>query len=288
MEQLKKKAVWVARGDTAANGKRPIGKYAAWKENPVMDMYEVASSYDHFLAMGVGIILEPPLVAIDLDKVLVPDSEGYAIAHTIVEEAHSWTEASQSRTGLHILGYYHGEHRGQISQPDSFKDEHGYRIEIFCNRHHLAYTGLKLKWLPDTVNDITLLIDKLWSIVEATGGEATVQSSEKPKLMKVIDGADFTVRDVVSVKNGSQACPWCGAKTGHNFDYNEDKDLWVCHHGGRSGGNAWMALAVDAGIISCKEAKKGALRGLRWVEVMEVAKKRGFIAKRSRPKLEEA
>lgn len=70
--------------------------------------------------------------------------------------------------------------------------------------------------------------------------------------------------------------PGHGSTTGTNYGYNPSKDVWHCHRDD-SGGDALLALAVDAGILRCDEARPGALEdATRMGQVKEEARRRGF------------
>lgn len=72
------------------------------------------------------------------------------------------------------------------------------------------------------------------------------------------------------------AHPVHGSTTGTNLGYNVQKDVWHCYRCG-SGGDALLALAVDAGIINCEDAHSGALEDPKLMKaVKEVARNRGF------------
>jgi len=69
--------------------------------------------------------------------------------------------------------------------------------------------------------------------------------------------------------------PIHGSQTGQNFCVNTDKGVWHCFRC-NSGGGGLMWIAVKNGIIQCHEAQKGVLRGAKFLEALEFAKKEGF------------
>ena len=69
--------------------------------------------------------------------------------------------------------------------------------------------------------------------------------------------------------------PVHGSQTGQNFCVNTDKNVWHCFRC-NSGGGGLMWIAVKNGIIQCHEAQKGVLRGAKFLEALELAKKAGF------------
>ena len=64
---------------------------AAWKKHPEL--------YD-----GIGIMIAPPLVGIDLDHVISKEGELAPVAQDILGMVDTYTEKSPSGAGLHLLG----------------------------------------------------------------------------------------------------------------------------------------------------------------------------------------
>ncbi len=95
----------------------------------------------------------------------------------------------------------------------------------------------------------------------------------EPKAFKIIDvwGDGFK-------KVGSQLCgehPVHGSRTGSNLVIDPANNRWYCFRC-QSGGGPYKALAVDAGIIDCKDAGKGCLRGSTFVEMVKKALERNL------------
>lgn len=70
--------------------------------------------------------------------------------------------------------------------------------------------------------------------------------------------------------------PLHGSDTGHNLVINTSKNVWKCWRC-NSGGGAALALAVKYGIIDCSEARRGALRGEKYIELLDKAYKDKLI-----------
>jgi hypothetical protein len=86
----------------------------------------------------------------------------------------------------------------------------------------------------------------------------------------------------VTARSGDQfLCehPVHGSTTGHNLIINPEKNVWQCRRC-MSGGGPALAIAVRYGIIRCDEARSGALRGFKYIEVLEKARSLGFIRDR--------
>ncbi len=106
----------------------------------------------------------------------------------------------------------------------------------------------------------------------------------------------------VKERTGSEVIgshPKHGSTTGKNFSVNTDKNCWHCFRcgppqknknkrvGGGGGPLEW--LAVEAGLISCKDAKPGCLDDKAlFKKVLQIARDKGFaIPEQERPKAEE-
>jgi hypothetical protein len=88
--------------------------------------------------------------------------------------------------------------------------------------------------------------------------------------------------------------PIHGSTTGKNFSVNTAKNCWHCFRCGppgehRGGGGPLEWLAVEAGLISCKDAKPGCLDDkVTFKKILQIAKDRGFsIPDQERPKSDE-
>lgn len=67
--------------------------------------------------------------------------------------------------------------------------------------------------------------------------------------------------------------PVHGSTTGSNLEVNTNSNLWYClRHG--TGGSVLEWIAVSEGIISCQDAKPGAIRGMTFWEVIAAAHNR--------------
>jgi len=83
---------------------------------------------------GVGFVLteDDPYVIIDLDHVIDPDTgEIQPWAQTIIDRMHSYTEVSQSGTGIHIIV--------RAKKPGG-KCKHG-NVEIYDHKRYFGLTG---------------------------------------------------------------------------------------------------------------------------------------------------
>lgn len=81
-----------------------------------------------------------------------------------------------------------------------------------------------------------------------------------------------------SGKNGLEifgAHPLHGSGTRKNFHINIDKNIWYCHRC-RAGGGPLEWLAVKEGIIDCSDAGPGCLKGKKYRQTINAARKLGY------------
>ena len=111
---------------------------------------------------------------------------------------------------------------------------------------------------------------------------ATDDPFEGVSILDVIDTSGFK-------ESGGQLFgghPVHGSDTGHNLVVNPAKNSWWCGRHDTGGGPA-LWLAVEAEIIDCSEATAGSLRGEKYLQVLDYARKRGIIPDDG-PRTEEA
>ena len=111
----------------------------------------------------------------------------------------------------------------------------------------------------------------------------TVQHVSRNSIVRDDPLSMVDVRDIWSAKETARSgdqilCehPVHGSTTGHNLIINPEKNVWQCRRC-MSGGGPALAIAVRYGIIRCDEARAGALRGVKYIEVLEKAEEHGFI-----------
>ncbi|HLJ46716.1 MAG TPA: DUF927 domain-containing protein [Bryobacteraceae bacterium] len=100
------------------------------------------SSYD-----GLGFAINKPYVFVDLDHCVADDGEIEQWADEIVSTLNSYTEASPSGTGLHILC------TSQSDLPPTGRKKG--RIEIYSGQRYFTVTGNHIPGTPDTIEDRT-------------------------------------------------------------------------------------------------------------------------------------
>ena len=144
----------------------------------------------------------------------------------------------------------------------------------------------------EIINDVEIKIVSIWDLIDAF--EPYIGKKDRTwripengtkgmqKDYSTIEHLDLNVEDLVNLHSlcmhGEEyrgPHPLHGSDSGHNFSINSSKNVWYCFRH-NSGGGALELLAVQEGIISCSEAGKGALRGDKFRQVLNVLEKRGF------------
>lgn len=107
--------------------------------------------------------------------------------------------------------------------------------------------------------------------------------NEETEVQNQLDNYSFQLSKIVDLskltKNGYEyqgSHPVHDSTTEKNFCVNIKDNTWHCFRH-NSGGGALQFLAVKEGIIKCEQAKKGALRGKKFREVLALAASQGLI-----------
>lgn len=114
------------------------------------------------------------------------------------------------------------------------------------------------------------------------GARLSMSQRKRSDCSTTIEPNAFEITDVWGTrfkKSGGQLCgehPIHGSKTGTNLVIDPAKNQWYCFRC-QAGGGPYEALAVDTGIIDCKDAGKGCLRGDKWTETCREAVRRKLI-----------
>jgi hypothetical protein len=72
------------------------------------------------------------------------------------------------------------------------------------------------------------------------------------------------------------AHPIHGSEGGQNFQIDTAKNTFFCYRCWKGGGPA-LAIAIKEGLLRCDEAGKGVLRGEKYLELLKIARQRGYI-----------
>lgn len=143
---------------------------------------------------------------------------------------------------------------------------------------------------PYIVHDDLPIAELSFSTIHNVFGECFRTSIIPPPVSNKLNNLNysFSIIDVInksgivlkSQQRGDEyfgSHPVHGSKGGTNFSVNIRNNLWHCFRCG-AGGDTLFLIAVLEGIIDCSEALPGALKGDKFIKVIEIAKnKYGII-----------
>ena len=87
---------------------------------------------------GLGVMIIPPLVGIDLDHVISTEGELSSVAQGVLNIVDTYTEKSPSGTGLHLLGLV----SGTIANTDRYLTKNATAgVEVYFGNRYFTFTG---------------------------------------------------------------------------------------------------------------------------------------------------
>lgn len=139
----------------------------------------------------------------------------------------------------------------------------------------------KNKYLEEDNKIIEIKLEDLLDVINPFMNE--IKTSEENAVWERQNDSEIDNLDVANIwgtsglkyKNGEYygSHPIHSSETGMNFWINPSKNLWHCFRC-NSGGSVLSAIAVKEGIIDCKDAHPGYLRGDRAKQTIEIAKEK--------------
>lgn len=219
--------------------------------------------------------------------------EGIVIVETDTKEItegmnaiNTFTVQSGSGRGRHFYILSNATENGVVNIDNknvaNIQVERKYVVGAGC-RH---FTGNIYK----IVNDVPIAyvskqtLDKIFGVNLTWAGQRRIEHEEQAEQEKT-EGALIPLKDLINLSElqargdeyqGSH--PIHGSLTGKNFCVNIRKNVWHCFRC-NSGGGGLMWIAVKHGIIECCEAQKGALKGVKFLEALRIAREKGFDVK---------
>ena len=221
---LRESSQWVAWRLGTRNGKptkEPIdpatGRLAAVNQPRTRGSFDAArSAVSRFRLSGVGYVFTAgdPYVGIDLDK--CRDSESGVIepwAQEIIDQLQSYTEVSQSGTGVHIIV------RGALP-PDVRGGRRCDRIECYSHSRYFIMTGAHLDGTPTTIEERTIELAAFYQAHFNTGPRSTVSLSQDDAAL---------IEEAMLAANGKKFDQsWRGDWQAGGYPSQSEADLALC------------------------------------------------------------
>jgi len=249
---------------------------------------------DRDLQLGYILPHEKPvrnqISIVDFDDVRDPETgEVTDEVASLIAQLNSYTEISQSGTGLHVFVYGEIESRGYGKLIEDL-DEGGH-IEVYDHSRVVAMTGRHVEGTPHTIRYGQDTLDEIIEEYTDDGMQDTTDygAGAAKGAMEDVDVDDLSPYFSANVsavataisdgKNQSEfhgAHPKHGAESGEewnhkstNFRIASDDSCWHCFlHD--TGGNALMLVAVMEGILDCRECEEGVLQELADEEYLKL------------------
>ncbi len=276
-------------GDLAAE-ERPETSFeqaAKWAQHEVIEYLPTNLDNIDIDEVELGFLLPPDvpptgdvIVFVDLDAVRIPATgELHPRAREIVDNLASFTEISQSGTGLHLFVY--GRLPERFTSFDSPIADDVFvtgsdklpSIEMYQQAHWAAVTGRHLSGTPDDVHKAQGALDDIIDefqpderqaaqVLENKTGVSqhksepySTTSSQSPyysqSVSRVAQAAGANLRSMGRELRSDH--PAHGGSNGTNFAVSSDDQLWRCYSSGHegAGGNALHFVATVEGFLEC-------------------------------------
>jgi P4 family phage/plasmid primase-like protien len=270
-----------------ANGvheKKPrIDAYAKWQTTPQTD--EEFKALDWSGCNGFGILLGKQtkdnryLAVIDYDtknnKKTPEEREAYQKAVTkgkeIFDAFPTTTKEKTVNEGLHKLYWSKVKPKTDGSYHDTAALELLGENKLCVMRPSYGYSNIG----SDVITEVESLEETFYSILKQHG----FSRNEESEFQNQQDAYSFEIGKIVDLSKLTKQAngyeyqgphPIHDSTTEHNFCVNIKTGTWFCFRH-NSGGGVLQYLAMREGIIKCEQAKKGALRGKKFHDTLELA-----------------
>lgn len=206
-DELKQLPNWVCWNDR----KQPINARTGGKAMPNnsstwTDFNTAVQAVDTYNLIGVGIVISPPYVAIDLDTVRNPETgEICTDGQFILDTVGSYTEISQSGTGFHIIcrADFTPQRNKKTLPCDTIIERYNHKgelkkneIEMYSRLHYFALTGNIYEnrtEITEQTENVKTIHDKYMTDVN----KPTVSKAVQPLSMSDGDILNIAMRDDV-------------------------------------------------------------------------------------------
>jgi hypothetical protein len=222
------------------------------------------------------------IIFIDFDAVRIPETEEiHPVVSDIVSRLDSFTEISQSGTGLHVFVYgrlpdwltsLDAPIADEVFVPGLDKAPH---IELYQQGRWVAVTGRHLPETPTDVREAQETLDEIIAEFRSDDHSAaqilehqTAPRQEQTKRSSTTkDQSPYYSHSVTHVAQtvGAQLSsagrelrsdhPAHGGSNGTNFAVSADDRLWRCYSSGHegAGGNSLHLIATIEGFLECED-----------------------------------
>jgi len=280
------------QADAGVHDKKPrIDKYAQWQTEIQTD--QEFKALDWRSSNGFGVILGIKatngfyLSCIDFDtknnKKTPEEREAYEQAtvkgREILKKFPQATKIEKTvNDGIHL--YYWSKERPDID--GSFHDI--VALEL------LGYPKLCVMFpsygYKNIGSDVIAEVENLDELFHTILAENGFKEEEEIRNQDLQDLTLFSIEKIVDLSkleskgNGQYqgSHPIHDSTTESNFTVDTKRNVWHCFRHS-SGGGVLQYLAMQEGIIKCEDAKKGALRGKKFRQVIQIAETQGWLKK---------
>jgi hypothetical protein len=273
--------------ETGQYEKKNIGLWAKWQTEPQTD--EEFEALDWRGANGFGVILGTEagnscyLGVIDFDTKGNVSEEGKARGEGFLKDLPVTQTQQTVNKGLHLVYWS----RKKPRTDGFFHDDAG--LELLGEKKLcLMAPSYGYRMLNDnSPTEIENLEETFYGVLRKYGFKPSEEAEEVEEQNQDRENScSFDITKIVDVtkltKTGPDeyqgSHPIHDSTTEKNFTLNTRTNSWHCFRH-NSGGGALQYLAMKEGIIKCEQAKKGALRGKKFKQVLQVAVASGLIDK---------
>jgi putative DNA primase/helicase len=260
--------------------KKPLVKWKIWMKQPQTEQKFNGLPWNEANAFGVILGTQAKngyyLSVIDYD-VKGAVSEGVKAKGKEIFKDFPITQTHETvNKGLHLVYWS----RNKTRTDGTFHDTVG--LELLGEKKLcLVPPSFGYKCLNDnSPREIENLEKTFYSILKKHGFTHT----EETEVEQQLDNFSFSLSKLVDLKQMNKlnaneyqgSHPFHDSTTEKNFCINTKTNAWHCFRH-NSGGGALQFLAMKEGLIKCEQAKKGALRGKKFREVLQIAASQGLV-----------
>ncbi len=244
---------------------------------------------------GIGFVLSAsdPYVFVDLDKVVSADGVAEEWAQAIIDKMGSYTEYSQSGTGIHIIARAKkpGPRCRVITNPG---------FELYENVRMVVFTGLLFPGAPAEIRDAQCTVDGIYGNIFGSPTSPTAMT-QGTKCVRPLELSDKElIEKAMSASNGGKFSNlWYGNTGEYNGDHSAAdlalcdmlafwtqkdasridelfrnsglmRDKWIENHGGITYG----AMTIDKAISNTTKVYDGADSGIVTEEQLLAARQK--------------